>query len=696
MIKFSRLPLALVVLAGCSTLPVNAPDSPPVAKKIPRVTMLHGERLADDYFWMRQKESRAVLNHLRAENAYTDFVMEPTLPLQKRLYQEMLRYLQATDRSVAYRDGDWFRYYRTEADKQYPIYCRKKLSLSTAEEVVLDLNALAAGKQYIDLGGHEYSDDGNWLAYSVDETGFQEYTLFVKDLRTGALLPDRITNVAGFVWAADNRTIFCLTEDSAKRAHRVWRHELGAKSDVLVYEEKDELFSLGIGRSRSKSYIFVAAASKNTTEYRCVRADQPTTAWRVIAPRQLDHKYDVDHAGDLFYIRTNDAGSNYRLVTAPVADTRREAWKELVPHRMDVSLDDVTLFSGHVVLHERANGLPTLRVLNLRSNESRTITVPDPTYSLYASENAVFHTNVFRYGYASLRVPDSVYDYDMEAGKSVLLKQRPVPGFDPDQFETKRILATATDGTRIPISYVQRKGEPVRALLLDGYGAYGLANDVWFSTQRLCLLNRGVAFAVAHVRGGGEFGQSWYDAGRLRNKRNTFTDFIACADHLVREGYVSREKLGITGASAGGLTMATVLNMRPDICRAALIEVPFVDVINTMLDESLPLTVGEFEEWGNPKVKADYEYIRRYSPYENLSVTNYPAMLVKTSLNDSRVMYWEPAKYVAKLRTLKTDSNPLLLQTELDPAGHGGRSGRYDAMKDIAFDYAFLLTAFGW
>ncbi|MEI6083433.1 MAG: S9 family peptidase [Verrucomicrobiota bacterium] len=678
--------LAFVIgLSACQT-------APPVAKRVPHITAIHGERLVDDYFWLREKESPAVLAYLKAENAYTDVVMKPTQPLQDKLYNEMIGHLQETDRGVAHRDGDWLYYHRTEATKQYPIYCRKRGSLAAAEEIVLDLNQLGAGQEFIDLGAFEVSDDGNWLAYSLDATGFQEFTLFVKDLRTGQLLAEKIPHVAGCVWAADNQTIFYVTEDEAKRSYRLWRHELGGKPDALLYEEKDELFSLGIGRSRSKAYIFAASASKNTREFRYLRADQPGGEWKIIAPRTPGHEYDVDQAGDLFYIRTNDKGRNFRLVTAPVANPGRDNWKEIVPVRDAVVLDDLTLFAQFYVLLEREDGLPRLRVVEMATGMSRRIDFPDPTYAIGSGDNAVFQTNVFRYVFESLRTPHSIFDYDMTTGQSLLLKQQPVKNYDAANYQVERLFATASDGTRIPISLVSRKGVARRALLLDGYGAYGIPEDVWFSSQRLCLLDRGVTFAVAHIRGGGEFGKLWHDGGRMLQKRNTFTDFISCAEWLIRQGY---PKPAINGGSAGGLLLGAVLNMRPDLFQAALVEVPFVDVINTMLDETLPLTVGEFEEWGNPKEKQFYEYIKSYSPYDNIAARNYPAMLVKSSLNDSRVMYWEPAKYVAKLRATKTSRQPLLFKVELEPAGHSGKSGRYDALHEIAFDYAFLLTQWG-
>jgi oligopeptidase B len=714
-----RLLWFLLILAGCQTTPPAPVTLPPVAKKIPHVTTIHGDRLVDNYYWLRQRNSPAVLAYLKAENAYTTWFMRPTLPLQEALYKEMLGHIQETDTSVSYRDGDWLYYIRTHADSQYPIYCRRRPIPGATEEITLDLNQLGAGKQFIDLGVYDVSDDGNLLAYTLDLTGFQEFTLYVKDLRTGEVLSEKIPHVTDAVWAADNHTLFYVAEDDAKRAYRLWRHELGSQHDTLVYEEKDARFDLGVGRSRSQQFIFAESASKTTTEARYLRADHPTGEWKILAPREEGHEYDVDHAGDRFYIRTNDKGPNFRLVTAPVSNPSRQNWTELVPARDDVVLEDVTLFAQHYVLQERAHGLPQLRVIELATGQEQRIEIPEPSYALAAEENEVFNTNVFRYGFESLRTPRSILDFNMTTGQSALLKRFPVKNYDSNNYEAERLFATASDGTKIPISIVYRKDVPRAGLLLDGYGAYGMSEDVWFSSQRLVLLDRGIAFAIAHVRGGGEFGRKWYDAGRLLNKRNTFTDFIACADFLVRKGYTTRDKLAITGASAGGLLMGAVLNLRPDLCHVALVEVPFVDVINTMLDESLPLTIGEFEEWGNPKDRQFYEYMKSYSPYDNIAATNYPAMLVRSSLNDSRVMYWEPAKYVAKLRATnssppaesdetprgqggkgdgsgrQTDHNPLLFQIDLEPAGHSGKSGRYDELRDMAFDYAFLLRELG-
>ena len=700
-----RLFLVAALILGVSACrTTTSPDlvvvaPPPVARQVAHVTELHGERLVDDYYWLREKDNPAVLDYLRAEDAYTDSFMKPTEPLQEKIYGEMLARVQEPDDTVPYRDGDWLYYRRTEPGKQYPTYLRKQASTSAVEEIVLDLNAMAAGKEFLDVGVTEVSDDGNLLAFSTDETGFREYSLYVKDLRTGALLSEKIPRVDSVAWATDNQTLFYVTEDNAKRAYRVWRHKLGEKEDMLVYEEKDALFSVNVDRSHSKRFVYVAISSKTTDEVRYLRADHPDEPLMTLTPREQDHEYSADDGGDLFYIRTNDKGRNFRLVTAPIADPRHENWKEIVPVRDDVSLDDFGVFSHHVALIERANGLPQIRVYDIDSGSSQAIAWPESAYAVEPGDNAVFDTNVLRITYESLTTPLSVYDYDMTThGRKLLKRQIVKGGYDPNQYQTERIFATAADGVQIPISLVYRKdlkratGNP---LWLYGYGSYGLPTDVWFSSGRLSLIDRGLIMAIAHVRGGGEYGKRWHDQGRMLTKRNTFTDFIACAETLVAQHYTDSQHMAIEGGSAGGLLVGAVLNMRPRLFKAALLEMPFVDVINTMLDESLPLTVGEFEEWGNPKIADQYAYMKTYSPYDNIQPQAYPALLVESSLNDSQVMYWEPAKYVAKLRATKTDSHPLLLKMNLQPSGHNGKSGRYDALHNTAFEYAFVLTQLG-
>jgi oligopeptidase B len=672
---------------------------PPTAKKVRKVETLHGQPWADDYFWLRDKANPEVAAYLEAENAYTDAVMGPTKALQEDLYKEMLGHIKETDVSVPYREGGYFYYSRTEEGKQYPIYCRKKGSLDAPEEVTLDLNTLAEGQKFMAIGAYTVTDDGSLLAYTTDNTGFREYTLHVKDLRTGQLRPETAEKVASVAWANDGQTLFYTTDDPAKRPYRLYRLRLGSPlPGDLVYEEKDELFRIGVGRSRSKGYIFLGSGSLTTSEVRYIPADQPTAEWKMVSPRRHEHEYEVDHHGDRFYIRTNDKGRNFRLVSAPVSDPRPESWTEVVPHRPDVMLEGVELFNNHYVLLERERGLPEFRVTDFRTGVSHSVEFPEPAYSAFSGANAEFDTPVFRYSYQSLVSPSSVFDYDMDKRTAVLLKEQPVPGgFDRVNYASERLFATAKDGVKVPISLVYRKGtkrDGTAPMLLTGYGAYGYPYPVTFSSNRLALLDRGVSFAIAHIRGGGEMGKAWHDQGRMMNKKNTFTDFIAAAEFLVAGKYTAKDRLAIEGGSAGGLLMGAVTNMRPDLFKAVVSRVPFVDVINTMVDASLPLTAGEWEEWGDPRKKPDYDYMLAYSPYDQIAARPYPALLVKTSFNDSQVMYWEPAKYVARLRAAKTDANPLLFKTNM-AAGHGGASGRYDYLREVAFDYAFVLTQLG-
>ncbi len=708
---------------------VSAELSPPVAEKRPHVAVVHGERRLDDYFWLREKSKPEVASYLEAENAYARQVLAPSETLQDSLYREMLVRIKETDLNVPYKEGDWYYNSRTEEGKQYPIYFRSKTPVGIGAEakaeaggqtrakpgaeagptaapsdpvapeaLTVDLNALAEGLGFMAMDVYEVSDDGNLLAYSADSTGFREYTLRVKDLRTGELLPDRLERVSTAAWAADGRSLFYTTEDHAKRPYRLYRHVLGSDQDELVYEEQDELFRIYVWRTRSDAYLMLHSASLTTSEVRLLPADAPGGAWRLVSPRKQDREYEVDHHGDRLWIRVNDAGRNFRLVSAPVADPSEGSWREEIAHRADVMLEGMDFFANHYVVREREAGLPQLRIADLRTGEVHRVEFPEPTYEVSASTNEEWETATFRYVYQSLVTPRSVFDYDMEARASALLKRTEVlGGYDPALYATERLEAEASDGTPVPISVVYRKdvardgGAP---LLLTGYGAYGYPYPVTFSSDRLSLLDRGAILAIAHIRGGGEMGKPWHDAGRMMSKMNTFTDFIAAAEFLIQGGWGSAERLVIEGGSAGGLLMGAVTNLRPDLFKAVVTHVPFVDVINTMLDASLPLTVTEYEEWGNPNRKEEYDYLARYCPYTNVAAKEYPAMLVRTSFNDSQVMYWEPAKYVAKLRSLKTDSNPLLLVTNMG-AGHGGASGRYDQLREVALDLAFMLWQMG-
>jgi oligopeptidase B len=675
--------------------------TPPVAKKVPHVSEVNGHKMVDNYFWLRDKPNPEVRAYLEAENAYTDAVMKPTEAFQKKLYDEMLGRIKETDVEVPYREGDYFYYVRTEAGKQYGIRCRKKASMDAPEEVVLDINELAKGQAFMSVAAFDVSPDGNLLAYSYDNTGFRQYTLAVKDLRTGQTLADHAERVGSVVWANDNKTIFYTQEDAvSKRQYRLYRHMAGmAAEDPVVYEEKDERFDVYASKTRSDAYIFLICASHTTSEARYIPASDPTAEFKIMEPRKQGVEYYPDHNADSFYIRVNDTGRNFRLVRAPVDDPGSKNWHEVMAHNPAIMLDDADFFKNFCVLYERESGLPQIRVIDLRTAKSQRIAFPEPAYAAYSYINRVYDTTEFRYGYQSPITPASVFAYDMEKGTSVLLKQKEVPGgYDANKYQVEQIYAVAADGVKIPVSVLHLKGaklDGTGALYLYGYGSYGVSIDVFFNPNIFSMVDRGVVTAVAHIRGGGEMGKAWHDAGRMMNKKTTFTDFISCAEDLVKRGYGSKNRLVIEGRSAGGLLMGAVLNMRPDLFKAALVGVPFVDVMNTMLDETLPLTVGEFEEWGNPKEKAAFDYMLTYSPYDNVQAKNYPDMLVKTSFNDSQVMYWEPAKYVAKMRATRTDHNTLILKTNLSPAGHGGASGRYDRLKEASFDYAYILREMG-
>lgn len=704
-IRISSLVFAALILASGYTLAADDTSSSlpasPVAKKAPKTTEINGRTLVDNYYWLRDKKNPEVKAYLEAENAYTDAVMKPTEGLQKKLYDEMLSRIKETDVEVPYKEGDYFYYSRTEAGKQYQIHCRKKGGMDAPEEVLLDVNEMAKGQKFMSLGAYNVSDDGNLLAYTTDNTGFRQYTLAVKDLRTGKILPDHAERVGSVVWANDNQTIFYTVEDdTTKRQYQVYRHSVGTSgSDKLAYEEKDEKFDVYAAKTRSKAYILLFSASHTTSEVRYIPAGEPAAEWKVMQPRKQDVEYYPDHNGNFFYIRVNDTGRNFRLVKAPVADPRSQNWQEVVPHRANIMLDDTDFFKNYYVLSERENGLPQIRVTDLHSGESRRIEFPEPAYASYGYTNREYDTSKFRYGYQSFITPRSVFEYDMASGKSTLLKQKEVPGgYDRARYQVEQIYATASDGAKIPISVVHLKGAKLDGkgpLYLTGYGSYGIPYDIGFNSDLFSMIDRGVVAAVAHIRGGGEMGKAWHDDGRMMHKKNTFTDFVASAEYLLAQGYGSKDRLAIEGRSAGGLLMGAVLNMRPDLFHTALVGVPFVDVMNTMLDETLPLTVGEFEEWGNPKEKPAFDYMMTYSPYDNIEAKKYPNMLVRTSFNDSQVMYWEPAKYVAKMRAIRTDHNIMILKTNMDPAGHGGASGRYDRLHEKAFDYAYFLTQMG-
>jgi oligopeptidase B len=653
----------------------------------------------DNYFWLRNRSDPEVIAFLEAENRYTEEVMAPTKPLQENLYQEILGRIQETDVSVPVKRDDYFYYTRTEEGKAYSIQCRKRGSLEAPEEILLDANALAEGQKYFRLGNFAVSPDHRLLAYSTDLEGDETYTIQVKNLVTGELLPDRIANTYYTLeWANDNRTFFYTVLDETKRPYRAFRHELGVEPDVLVYQEDDGRFSLGLGKTRSRRFVFIELASPLTSELRYLEAGDPRAEFRVMLPRRQDVEYDASHHGEYFYIRTNDRAKNFRLMRTEVGDPSSENWHEVIPARAEVTIEGVDAFEDHLVIYERERGLETICIRDGMGGFSHYIDFPEPVYTVSAGGNAEYQTNLLRFNYTSLVTPTSVFDYNVRTRQRELKKQYEVRGgYDASQYQSERIFAKAPDGVEVPISLVYRRGferNGSSPLLLYGYGAYGHSIDPRFSSDRLSLLDRGMIFAIAHIRGGAELGEVWHDQGKLLQKKNTFSDFIAGAEHLISERYTSPDRLAIMGGSAGGLLMGAVLNARPELFHAAIAKVPFVDTLNTMLDPSLPLTMSEYEEWGNPEDKEYYNYIRSYSPYDNVAPREYPTMLVTGGLNDPRVSYWEPAKWVAKLRELKKDSNVLLLKTNMG-SGHFGPSGRYEGIKEVAFDYAFLLKSLG-
>ncbi len=671
----------------------------PIAAKKPHTTTIHGYTLKDDYFWLREKSNPDVIKYLESENAYTEQVMAPTKALQESLYAEMLGRIKQTDLSVPSRIGEYFYYSRTQEGKQYSYMCRRKGSMDGAEEVLLDLNALAEGHKFLGLGDFTVSDDGNWLAYTTDTTGYRQYALHVKDLRSGRTLAENIERVGSVVWALDNKTLFFTTEDPvSKRSDKFWRHVVGASSNDLLYDEKDEQFDVGAGRSLDKKVIFLGSYAKTSTEFRYLPASTPDAALKVILPREAGHEYDVDHYEGLFYITTNRNAKNFRVVKAPMSDPSEKNWTPFIDHNPAIKIQGLSFFARHIVVSEREGGLTELRVIDPKTNASHRITTDEPDFALSLARNPEFDTTTIRFNYQSMVTPSTVYEYDLNTRQRKLLKRQDVlGGYDPSRYDAKRIWAVVRDGVKVPMSIVHRKGVALDGkapLLLYGYGSYGASGAPTFSSNRLSLLDRGVIFVTAYIRGGGELGEEWREAGRMMKKINTFNDFVDCADFLVKNRYTSPDRLVIQGGSAGGLLVSAATNMRPDLFKAVVSQVPFVDVINTMLDASVPLTTSEYLEWGNPNEKAAFDYMMQYSPYDNVKATNYPAMLVQVSLNDSQVPYWEGTKLVAKLRATKTDRNPLILKANMG-AGHGGASGRYDALRETAFTYAFMLWQMG-
>ena len=694
-----RFHLAAILTVGLNCIHADPIDNPPTAQRIEHREERHGATVIDNYFWLRDKSNPAVIEYLKAENAYTEAMTKNLKPFEEALYTEMLGRIKQTDLSVPARHDGYYYYSRTEEGKQYPIQCRRKGSMEAPEEILLDGNEQAQGHSYFGLGAFQVSDDSNLLAYTTDVTGYRQYSLHVKDLRTGKTLPDTAERVTSLEWASDNKTLFLTTEDAVtKRSDHLWRHTLGEAKNDPIYEEKDELFTIYTNRTRDKKFIILGVNSTDTTEARYLRSDQPGANFRVFLTREKKHKYDIDHREGLFYIRTNKNAKNYQIMTAPESDPSPANWKVFVAHQSDVLVQGIDLFENYGVVLEKSKALNGIRILDFRTGQWHSMTFPEPVYSAFPGGNPEYDTHMFRYSYTSMITPASVFDYDMDTRKATLLKQQEVlGGYDPTQYVSERQWATVRDGTKVPLSVVYKKGfhrDGTAPLFLYGYGSYGAGTPATFSSQRLSLLDRGMVYVIAHVRGGDEMGETWHDDGMLMKKKNTFYDFVDSAEYLVKEKWTSKDRLVIEGGSAGGLLMGAVVNLRPDLFRAVHAAVPFVDVMNTMLDASLPLTVGEYLEWGNPNEPAAYDYMKSYSPYDNLEKRAYPAMLVTTSLNDSQVGYWEPAKYVARLRTLKTDSNPLLLKVNMG-AGHGGASGRYDRLKEQAFEYAWLMSQAG-
>jgi oligopeptidase B len=679
-------------------------QTPPRAPKNEHQEVRHGETVIDNYFWLREKSNPEVVKYLEAENAYTAEMTKTQKPFEEALYKEMLSHIKQTDLAVPVRRGDYLYYARTEEGKQYPIRCRRKGSMEASEEVLLDLNEIGTGRKFVGLGDFVVSDDQNLLAYTFDFTGFRQYTLQVKDLRTGQILPDKVERVTGVEWAADNKTLLLTTEDKVtKRPDTLWRHGLGGSTEK-VYFEPDELYDVDLFRTRDRKYVILNIESKDTTESRYISAANPTETPKVFLPRGKDHRYYLEHRGDLFYIRTNfDAAGNkvkdFEIVTTPESDVSAKNWKVFVAHEPGALIEHFDIFADFVVVERMHQAVNQFRLHKFASGDWHDLPFPETVYAASPGSTPEFTSTTYRYNYESFVTPPSVFDFDIKTGRSTLLKCQEVPGgFDPAKYTSERLWATARDGAKVPISIVYRKGfqrDGKSPLFLYAYGSYGISMGANFSPSRLVLLDRGMAFAIAHIRGGSEMGEQWREDGMLMKKKNTFQDFVDSAQYLIQEKWTSRDKLVIEGGSAGGLLMGAVTNLRPDLFKAVHAAVPFVDVMNTMMDASLPLTVGEYLEWGNPNEEPAYRYMKSYSPYDNLEKRAYPAMLVTTSFNDSQVMYWEPAKYVARLRTLKADSTPLLLKIKMDPAGHGGASGRYDRLHDQAFEYAWLLNQVG-
>ncbi|MDA2927048.1 S9 family peptidase, partial [Acidobacteria bacterium AH-259-G07] len=689
--------LCLIIFFGCQST-TDKGSAVPMAKIVPKKLEKHGQVRTDNYYWLNERDNPEVIKYLEAENEYTEAVMAHTRDLQETLFKEIKGRIKQTDMSVPYKLEDYFYYTRFEEEKQYPIYCRKRESLDGSEEILLDVNVMSKGHEFFRVGSRAVSSGQDLLAYSVDTAGRRIYTIHIKNLTSGKLLEDVIPGVTGnMAWANDDKTLFyAKRHPTTLRSYRIYRHILGTEDpakDELVYEETDDTFRCFVFKTKSKKYVMISSVQTLSTEFRYLDADNPAGAFAVFLPRERDHEYQVDHYRDYFYIRTNDNAKNFRLMKTPVDSTGKENWREVIPHRNDVLLMDFEIFKDHLVLEERKNGLIQMRIRPWSGADEHYLNFGEPAYLAYTTANFHLETPVLRYGYTSMTTPNSIYDYNMLTREKILLKREEVlGGFDSKNYQTERLFAAARDGTKVPISIVHRKGlkkNGKNPLLLYGYGSYGASLDATFSSPRLSLIDRGFIYGIAHIRGGQELGRQWYEDGKLLKKKNTFTDFIDCAEYLIREQYTSKDRLFAQGGSAGGLLMGAVLNLRPDLFKGVVAAVPFVDIVTTMLDESIPLTTSEYDEWGNPNEEKYYDYILSYSPYDNVEGKDYPNILVTTSLQDSQVQYWEPAKWVAKLRANKSDQNRLLLRTKME-AGHGGVSGRYKRHRETAFMYAFI------
>lgn len=671
----------------------------PKAKKLPHVLEIHGHQRTDNYYWMRNRDNPEVIAYLEAENEYLKESMKETDTFKEQLFQEMKNRIKEDDQSVPYLKSGYYWYVKYDTGAEYPIFCRKKGSLEADEEVFLDVNVLAKGKSYYNVAGTAATPNLELIAFSADAVGRRIYTIYFKNLITGELLDEKIENITGnFTWAADNQTIFYTKQHpDTLRSYQIYSHKLGtdATEDQLIYEEKDEEFNCVVHKTKSERFILIHSESTSSSEIRFLEADNPTGEFQIIQPRTAQLEYALDHFQDHFWIRTNHEAKNFKLVKAPISNPGLLNWVDVIPHRADVLFEDFNIFSNYLVVQERSNGLTHINITPWDGSEGHTLEFEDETYSAWISINPEFDTELLRYSYNSLVSPASTFDYNMRTKEKTLLKQTEIQGgYDASAYTSARVWAKASDGKLIPMSIVYKidsfKGNGENPLLLYSYGSYGFSMDAYFSSNRLSLLDRGFVFAIAHIRGGEDLGRHWYEDGKMLKKKNTFTDFIACAEYLIQEKYTSPEHLYAMGGSAGGLLIGAVINMRPDLFNGVIANVPFVDVVTTMLDESIPLTTGEFQEWGNPKVKEYYDYILSYSPYDNVEAKDYPNILVTSGLHDSQVQYWEPTKWIAKLRELKTDNKLLFLYTNME-AGHGGASGRFNALKELALEYSFLL-----